>query len=197
MGHNIVYFEYPENVDKTKVVNELEIYVSHEAWQEGGHLGQIRWLPGPLCESRDDAEKYIEAHDKGWYDCLAVRYREADYSKPTKTYTALLARQKKAEIRYNKLFERSYPETVTSTYIGCKECGSRLNRSYLINRHTLISPNFCPVCGSDLRPASTLKSIKNAKKAMTVINKKLQDEICRMAKHSGEIMWLVKIEYHT
>ena len=74
MSHNIQHYDYPENVDQKKVFRDLAKYVQHEAWQEGGHLNEIRWLDAKPLPSRDDAEEFLNKHDKGWYDCLAVRY---------------------------------------------------------------------------------------------------------------------------
>lgn len=90
MGHNIQHYDYPENVDRKKVFADLSNYVRHEAWQEGGHLNEIRWLDAKPLPSRDDAEEFLNKHDKGWYDCLAVRYLEADRHNPTRAYIALL-----------------------------------------------------------------------------------------------------------
>lgn len=76
MGHNIEYYEYPESVDKNKVYSELGTMVYYRCIQEGGRLSAIRWLESsaPILNGRDAAEEYIKAHDKGWYDCLAVRF---------------------------------------------------------------------------------------------------------------------------
>lgn len=197
MSHNINYFDYPENVDKNKVINELETYVSHEAWQEGGHLGHIRWIPGPVCESRDDAVKYIEAHDKGWYDCLAVRYLEPDFQKKSKAYIELQQRYKKAYDRYSTLNEEEYASTVKSAFIGCKTCGSKLSRKHILERRHGAYSNFCPVCGADLRSPTMQDRIKKAREAMCEIQKKLEQEERHMAKRNGDIRWLVKIEFHT
>lgn len=196
--HNIEYHEYPENYNKDKIFKLLNHYVETRTWQEGGHLSRIDWRPNQPLACRADAEDFIEKHDNGNYHCLAVRYYETDYQKPTKAYTTLLMRMKKAEERYNRLNGEVYPNTVKAAYIGCKHCGSRLNRHHLLtNRQTFISLNSCPICGGDLRPASTLETIQKAKKTVDTINEKLQEEIRKMSKRNNKIMWLVKIEYHT
>ena len=76
MGHNIEYYEYPESVDKNKVYSELGTMVYYRCIQEGGRLSAIRWLESsaPILNGRAAAEEYIKAYDKGWYDCLAVRF---------------------------------------------------------------------------------------------------------------------------
>lgn len=40
----------------------------------------------------------------------------------------------------------------TSKYVGCPECGSKLNLSY-------IRSEKCTLCGTDLRPENTIKKI--------------------------------------
>ena len=59
------------------------------------------------------------------------------------------------------------------------------------------APNRCPVCGAELRPASKLERIENARKAVDEIDRKLAEEERRMAKRNGTVRWLVKIEFHT
>ncbi|WP_394969896.1 hypothetical protein [Candidatus Allofournierella merdipullorum] len=194
MSHNIQYRDYPENVDKDKVFSELSIYVQNECWQEGGHLNPIRWVPAPVCESIDAAQQYIETHDRGWYDCLAVRYREPIRGKESKAYLDLVKRRAKAADRYNKMYRELYAATVTAAFIGCKSCGSKLSREHLLTR---TRSNQCPLCGADLRPASTLEKIQKARDSMEEINKKMEQEACRMAKTNGTVRWLVKIEFHT
>lgn len=194
MSHNIQHYDYPENVDKEKVFADLANYVRHEDWQEGGHLSKIHWIPGPVLESRDAAEKYIEKHDNGWYDCLAVRYRQPKSGVQSKAYLDLQQRFRKADMRYRELNQEVYAATVSSAYIGCKNCGSKLSRKHLLSCNR---GNYCPVCNADLRPASTLEKIRKAHASMLEIGKKMDQEKCRMAKRNGEVRWLVKIEYHT
>lgn len=197
MSHNIQYYDYPENVDKEKVFADLANYVRHEDWQEGGHLSKIRWIPGPVLESRDAAEKYIEKHDNGWYDCLAVRYRQPKSGVQSKAYLDLQQRSQKAQARYQSLVGAVYASTVKAAFIGCKNCGSKLSRKYILAKNRGVCANFCPVCGADLRPVTTQERIKKAFEAHREILGKMEEEAKRMAKRNGEVRWLVKIEYHT
>lgn len=195
MSHNIQHYDYPENVDRKKVFADLNNYVRHEAWQEGGHLNEIRWLDAKPLLNRDDAENFIDKHDRGWYDCLAVRYLEIDRHNPTRAYTELLDRRRKAYGRFTTLNGEVYISTISSAYVGCKRCGSKMNRVAMLKGKT--EANRCPVCGADLRPASKLERIENARKAIGEIDQKLAEEELRMAKRNGTVRWLVKIEYHT
>lgn len=198
MSHNIQFFDYPENVNKKAVQAKLDDYVAHEDWQEGcsGLYNKIRWLD-PICDSQEDAEHYIEAHDRKDYDCLAVRFRVA-----AKTSSKLEQLQEKCR-ECNRdyavaLAGDNYPATRKSEYIGCPSCGSKLNRKILAKSK---KPNICPVCGTDLRPASLrereVARFAKAKASKESTEKALKEEKKKLAKASKTIRWLVKIEYHT
>ena len=185
--HNIEHYNYPEKVNKKEVQAELNDYVSHETWQEGGGgIDPIRWNDY-VCSSYKEAEEWIKKHDKGWYDQVAVKY----YS-PIKTKTAKVDElEVKILDSYRIYTERNnacYPKTRTSEFIGCSKCKSRLATKYL-------SGNFCPVCHADLRPESTLKSIIAAENKWKNAVKMREEYIDKHSKK--EIRWLVKIEYHT
>lgn len=189
MGHNIEHYDYAEKADKQKIQKDLSTYVSHCTWQEGGHgIPQIRWNEF-ICESYDEAKDWIEAHDKGWYDCLAVKYKEPVREKVKSA--KLIELEKKATeagALYSQRTNLLYPRTRTSEYIGCSKCGSRLASKYLNSNH-------CPVCKADLRPETMLKSILAAKNKWA---KAMDEKDEYIKKHSKkEIRWLVKIEYHT
>lgn len=198
MGHNIKYFEYPENVNKISVQKKLDDYVAHEDWQEGccGLHHRIRWLD-PICGSQEEAESYIEANDRRDYDCLAARFRTE--SIPNGKLEQLQDKYWKCKRVYaTALHGDNYPATRKSKYIGCPSCGSKLNREFLAKKE---KPNICPVCSADVRPAS-LRSRDTARFAKAKANKEkaekeLKDEKKKLANSSKNIRWMVKIEYHT
>ena len=74
MGHTVTYYEYPETVDRKKIEADLSTYVEKECWQEGGHMSKIRWINDAPCANEDEAREKIGQLDKGWYDCLAVKF---------------------------------------------------------------------------------------------------------------------------
>ena len=185
--HNIEHHVYPENVNKNKVFTELNDYVEHECWQEGGSLGAIRWENYPILETRKEAEDWIQKHDRGWYDNLAVRFKSPIKMNNEKT-KQLAEETRKTCQEYRQRSAKLYKDTVTSAYIGCKSCGSKLSREHL-------KTNNCPLCHAELRPEHMLKSVAAAfnkyERAVKAENEYIQ-------KHSKkEICWLVKIEYHT
>lgn len=77
MSHEIRYAEYPNAVSRTKVQKMWNNYAAMEDWQEGcSGVNPIRWIESTVLKSREEAENWIKAHDRKWYDCLAVRYKE-------------------------------------------------------------------------------------------------------------------------
>ena len=192
MSHNIHHVTYPENVNKADVQYEWDEYAIHEDWQEGcSGLGQnIRWLT-PICNDEGDAYAFIEKNDRGWYDQLAVRYKEYPKAKPTREIEDLKRRLKEGRERLDKTVEQSKIQHRTSAKIGCPKCESSLALKYLRGQ-------TCPLCGEDLRSPTNLDRITKAKQNISDIEKKLKDaEEKESRKLKPEIRWLVKIEYHT
>lgn len=187
MAHNIEYYDYKENTDKKKIQADLDTYVEHCTWQEGGSgTGGIRWVDH-ICKDYDEAQKWIEQHDKGWYDCLAVKYY-SPLSEKTKKIEELNARIQETYKTYTMRDSTIYVKTRTSEFIGCSNCKSKLASKFL-------RTNFCPVCRADLRPETILKSIEAAKVKWQNAQQAKKDYVDKHSKK--EVRWLVKIEYHT
>ena len=189
MSHNIEYFTYPLNISKEKVKKELDGYVARADWQEGctGLFRPIRWIENPVYESHEEAAKAIDRMDTHNYDQIAVRYKYKEM-KPDAKYDEMSKKADELYKEYNKRDKKLYAETLTSDFIGCKECGSRLNRK-------MLKSNFCPVCEKDLRPEYMKKSIQTAKDKWVKAKDSAAEYLQKKAK--AEIMWIVKIEYHT
>jgi Zn finger protein HypA/HybF involved in hydrogenase expression len=193
MSHNIKYFEFKEDVNRKRVQADLDKYVAQEDWEEGcsGLDSPIRWIENcGVLNSYDEALEYIKSHDKGWYDSLAVRYKEYDGTKTT----ALKKAEEKFEVAKRKwidLTNKFHFENSKAAFIGCQHCGSKISRKHLNGN------NCCPVCDGDLRPKSTLDTLAryeaNLAKAKALV---LEEKEKAKAKNS-KTMWLVKIEYHT
>ena len=192
MSHNVMHSVYPEAVNKAKVQKEWDEYAAHEDWQEGcsGLPNSIRWL-NAICESESKAYEYIEANDRGWYDQLAVRFKEYPRAKPTKEIEELKRRLKEGHERLDRTIEQSKIQHRTSAKIGCPKCESQLALKYLRGQS-------CPLCGEGLRSPTNLDRINKAKQNIADLNKKLQEaEEKEARKLKPSIKWLVKIEYHT
>ena len=201
MGHNIRYEDYSLTVDKAKVQKSWDEYVRHEDWGEGasGLPNSIRWLDRTF-DTYEDAQRFIEKEDERiWYNCMAVKYKAVRYdalraSRQSKKEADLDAAIMAQTDNIFKLEKASSIQNRTSEYIGCEKCGSRLKRTLLRGEH-------CPLCGTDLRSKTNLDRMANARAKYEELIKKRDAEekkrIDALKKASGEIRWLVKIEYHT
>lgn len=204
MSHNIKHIDYPENVNKKIVKAGWDEFVRHADWQEGssGLPGEIRWIDH-ICSSREEAEDYIEAHDKGWYDQLAVKYKEYSKLELSKTYEILKERADRLKARYVELNEKIHYKGVKSKFITCRTCESKISTEILSsekNISTWKNRNICPICGADIRPESTLDIIAKAKANAIKAAKDLQIEEKKLQakqEKKAQIRWLLKIEYHT
>ena len=78
MAHHVKHCSFHCSTSKKQIEKKLDHFVAMEDWEEGatGLPRPIRWIDH-ICKDRVEAEKYIESHDRGWYDCLAVQYKNS------------------------------------------------------------------------------------------------------------------------
>ena len=191
MGHNIKYYSYPASTDTRTINTELDNYARKATWQEGGHglHSPIRFIDHTL-DSYEEAAEYIKNHDKGWYDQLAVKYRTIPNGKTSKKIEELRVKLSDARRDYHTLNSEIAAKSFKADYVGCKHCGSKINRTY-------IKTNFCPVCQSDMRSETTQKKLQTLKAKIEKIEQELKDAEKAFVQKNAEVFWLVKIEYHT
>ena len=199
MSHNIKHSSFKVSLGekgKKQCEKEWNEYVKRETWKEGGNglYSPIRWIDF-ICDSLEDAEKYIEEHDNGWYDQLAVKYRQVPSSEiKSSKLTNLLKQLETARQRINNLSQMNYFENHKSAFLGCKTCLSKISQQYLTKRY------YCPVCGNDMRSETHLERLKKAKENVSSVQNAIEEERKYLYKKSikkAELYWLVKIEYHT
>ena len=185
--HEIHYASYKENVNRRKVEDEWDEICEREIDSGGGLYNHIRWIENGISDSYDEAQKRIENLDRGDYDQLAVKYKRFHENK-TKGHQELIKKVNEAYEDFRKKSERLHytPGNVTSSFVGCKNCGSKISVKHL-------KSNSCPVCHADLRPASTLKTIENAEKKWHMMAERLKKDT---SKGKFDVLWLVKVEYH-
>lgn len=190
MGHSIEYFSYPEKKGKNNILNELDAYVRNATWEEGGSgLSSIRWYDAPILNSHDEAMSFLDSNDKGWYDQLAVRYRAVPKGVTTNRLTELEQKYREVSKIYDDLRTKIYVKDFKAEFIGCKRCGSKVNRKYLRS-------NMCPVCNFDLRSDTVKKTIEDAYKRVLKVEEQIKEEKLKLVNKKADIFWLVKIEYH-
>lgn len=185
MGHQITKMSFDASTSKNEILNACR-----EASRGTDHsqVSEVRFIEDVILNGRDEAEKYIDEHDNGWYDNLAVRYRDP-YATPFKRLEHLRALLREAENKYRNLQTQPVQTTNKSKYIGCKKCGSKLASQY-------IHGWTCPLCHSDLRSETHQKKVESAKQRVSYLEELLSAEEKRLAAKSQHLKWLVKIEFH-
>lgn len=171
------YFDFPELLDRESVSAELN--------------ARIYWFD--QVEPRDfydDTKEYIECLFWGMldYDGYAVRYHET--GPMSDAYVQLDKMRIDTFRKRNELCMKPYFADSYDEYIGCKACGSVISRPHLLKS---TRPNFCPVCGSDLRPKSVLDEIARADAYFNQLDQQLEAENQKI-RDSGTIRWLVQVE---
>jgi hypothetical protein len=165
--------------------------VEYLAERDGdGYSSRITWHDNiPPFETREEAEKFIESKDNGWYDDHAVRFK--DYSKATKTtkileYEAKIEELRKAGREYR---DAHSIHNFKAKFVGCPRCESRLNKEYIVGER-------CNLCSCDLRSKTTTDKIKWYEDKIKEYYSRIEAEKTKQKKNC-QIMWLVKIEYHS
>lgn len=200
MSHNIEHRDYNVKMSKDAIFADINSYVEHVTWQEGGSgIDRIRWLETKVCANYEEAESYLESHDKGWYDCLAVQYKEYPRAnlEPSKKMTDL-AQKIDAERTKCADYEKAHSvKAFKAEFVGCSSCGSKLKKE-------LLNTEFCPLCRADLRGKTTLETLKKykakiaeLKENLEVERKKQKADYEKKQEKNAETRWLVKFEYHT
>lgn len=202
MSHNVHVNIYPENVNRKSVQKYWDDYAAHEDWQEGccGLASDIRWIENHICASYQDAQQYIQEHDRGGYDQLAVKFRHADNIPQTSALKERLLRQIQSYQQKKIDFSSTHSiSKLKADYISCPVCKSKLARIYLVNRHA--HSQTCPVCGcEDIRAEYIPLQLKAYQDKIKEWQKQLAAEEIKLTKKiadKAKICWLVKVEYHT
>lgn len=195
MSHNVYHAIYRENVNKQSVQNEWDEVAAHEDWQEGcaGLPKNIRWID-TVCMSKDDAYTFIQNHDSGSYDQIAVKFREL----PQEISSSLKTRLEKQIADYeNKIVAYDKEHSIQNqkaAFISCPKCSSKLSRVHLRN-------NGCPVCGMrDIRAEYISEQLKSYRAKIAKWKAELIDENKKLTEKNlkrSKIYWLVKVEFHT
>lgn len=191
MGHAIIHYEFDINTDKRRIESEMNEIAREDGDYHSGLNCSIRWLDH-ICEDRERAYEYINSHDKGWYDQLAVKFREYPKYEPTKALLKLKERVSKEHEKRDAYEKAHSVSSFKIEYIGCPKCGSKLKR-------TLLRRNSCPLCGTELRSKTTMETLQRYSDNIEKLNALIKEEERKINKKNikkSKIKWLVKIEYH-
>lgn len=185
--HNVNYLDRPENVDRSEVLEYIETVAEEDG---DGYSGPIKWHTEiPPLESWEAAQKKIEKLDRGWYDDHAVRYYSYSNAEETKKIKDIKRRIKETQVKIENYTKEHSVLTFKSEFVGCKKCGSKIAKRYLRSER-------CPVCYTDLRSETTIKTLDGYKKKIETLLKSIEDEKKKQA-GKREVRWLIKYEYHS
>lgn len=185
MGHVISRITEPEKCNRGLVMAAIAERAERDG--DSGYYGPMHWHDevSPL-KNREEAEKWIRAHDKGFYDDHAVRYYDYSRLKDTKKITELKAKAAALAKEKAEYIAKHSVKNLKANLITCPVCGSKLSRERL-------RTESCPLCYTDLRSKTTLDGIKRYEERTANVWKQVQVE---QQKGKGEIRWLIKYEYH-
>ncbi|MBO7732357.1 MAG: hypothetical protein J6S67_07385 [Methanobrevibacter sp.] len=185
MGHEIICWDYPKTTKITDICADAREYASRYS-DSGGLYESITDLSYKIFPSYEEAKNFCYSQKSYWNGI--VSYRQGDYSK-SKQWVALHEEIIMLREKYNHLQDQPHFTELTSQFVGCTECGSKINRVKLGRR------NVCPVCCADLRPKTVLNKLDKIKKDID----KVKEDLVKLEKkldETGEIRLLIKFEFH-
>lgn len=185
--HNIRYLVYKEKARRNSILSEIKDIAKGDG---DNYHSNLTWhdTVEPL-ENYDKAKEFIQKKDNGWYDDHAVRYYDYSAASKTKKIEEL---EKKIDVLVDMSREYKDKHSIhnfKAKHIGCEKCGSKLNKEYIVGEK-------CPLCRHDLRGKTTLEKLEYYKNKIEECRNKIQAEKEKQKK-KAEVMWLVKIEYHS
>lgn len=145
----------------------FEIWHEEEEYGNDAHGWQSRILiHGKYNNSVDCGTKCLSPED-AYVEMVKKASRQDVHPAPqTKKQLDLERRIKETEQKYIEYNNKHSIKMLSSDFIGCKECGSRLKRE-------LLHSEYCPLCRNDLRSKTTIDTLKGYQNKI----KKLQKEL--------------------
>lgn len=188
MSHERKTFVYAYSTSKKSIESKLSTYAEARCVEERGGLPcGINWINSKIYDSEADAREAVERMSTARYNCIAVPFRQADMS--AEKIRDLQRKECAAWNAYNTASREVVAKSFKSQYLGCKNCGSKLNKDFLLT-------NRCPLCGTDMRSPTELQRIARLKAKAEAASNAKEAEERKMSKKSKDMFWLVQIEYH-
>lgn len=75
MSHVIRYLDFHCSKSENAILKEINSF-AYDPEETSGYHGNLKFRKDPVYKNREEAQKAIEALDKGWYDDWAVRYKD-------------------------------------------------------------------------------------------------------------------------
>lgn len=193
MGHEVLHYTYDVKESKEHIeskANEDAIYASDSRSELVKH---IRFLEYEIYSDLEKAHEAIKKEDDGWYDQLAVQYYSYEKRSETKSIQNLRARIEKAKEDLVDYKKKNSVKNRKSEFIGCSECGSKINKNYVKDFRW----NECPLCSHDLSSKTLANAVLNKEEKIKEMRSKLNEDIkANDKKGKKSVKWLVKTEYH-
>lgn len=75
MSHSINYVDYHCSTSEAAILKDVNRW-AFDPRETSGYHGNLKFHRDVVCKTREEAQKWIEDHDKGWYDDHAVFYKD-------------------------------------------------------------------------------------------------------------------------
>ena len=189
MGHSINHHVYNMDVDKGKVLAEIERIAEEQG--DGGYLANLTWHEGTVYHNRGAAEDAIERFGgyRGDYSDHAVLFLDLEAVKGIKAVDALNTRIGLEIEKRDKYVNANLVRDRKSAFIGCPKCGSKIAREYIPKT------NVCPLCRTDLRSDTVKKRVQAYDERIQALRMRREAEL-QKAEKMAPVRWLVKFEFH-
>lgn len=141
--------EFPNTASRHPItVKDKNVFKSYEAAQEYSDEIYGIW-----------ARKYN----------ICLPFKDISEVKKTKKISELEERIYQTYGKRDAYIKSHHVRDFKAEYIGCRCCGSKINKQYLWDNH-------CPVCKSELRSETVIKTIHAYDKKIAELEKRLQEE---------------------
>lgn len=139
----------------------------------------------PICSCYEDAENRLdELYDTfGRRYNYGVMYYDCPDTRKKKDLGRRIEEMKKKAEKYGA--DHSVIN-FKADYVGCHNCGSKLNRKFLRG-------DKCMVCKADMRSETTLKTLKGYSVKIKWLEKEMREEN-KKSKDKAKVCWLVHAE---
>lgn len=183
--HSIQHQEYPATWTLKQITADVTNYVQHHGDCYG--TTSVRVPTQKVFGDIDEAADYLRDNIND-YDGLAVQFLEFDDVEDTEKIKELKRKISDTLVKKQQYFHDHSVRNRKAAYIGCPNCGSKLNREKL-------SRERCPVCYAELRSAETLKHLASFDDKIKGYQKKITQELLKQ-KEKAQVKWLVQFAYH-
>lgn len=180
-------FVFPEKTSKENMMIEIiDQLDENRGKREPVHL-PIVLLDHEVFKSYEEAEEYLDSDElTRMYSRrknYGVRFLSYDNVKPSKKVEELRRRIDETYVKSVEYGKMHSVKNFKSTYVGCPKCGSRLKAD-------LVFGDRCPLCHTDLRSETTLKTLARYKEKINELKKRELEEV-KKAEAKADVCWLI------